>query len=679
QTTAPKRVGNEFFTETHTWVALYLVGGEFEEIGVGEEVAPEDRFDHYFENVAGEYYFNTTTNKYELLSDLTEMEQKAYTGKRYSYDATYCYQNEIGNYKRINGGLYVDLSYFSMPSIFFSMRGIMNLLSTIAPDLFASEEGGSSEAIAANEGVAVAAADLPLLTDDIALYITAFVWGLRVTSTYIQAVVNADYINQLLALLLGEDSGLKIEYNFTKQPYVQINTDRRAYYYKEYVDADENERKVSSFRFGKKEDDEHGTYYATTEDGDTVYYLRSDLTAEQEAQYVADGGKFYSLTTLDTYIKVTMSGKDYYQQLSTATRYEKQSAEVAGNDYVYYQKTPTLAGNYAEVAKGQYEKIDPANRDAYDEFFEFAALNADELLVALEQKGIRKPLVSVQLYLWEYELGINIGFPEFGSSAYEYQTVAEYEADGGSAPASGKYIKVYDYLYTYIGDEDARDNWLVGTDEGTATATINGESKTVKVYGDYLNNSRYFYYRGNYYAISMDTLYVSDNGAYVNAFEKFGIDDANKMLDFADGKAMGGTQDFDFFVGIYIDTLGFTYYAKLTHNYLFDNAVRGTYYVKNTDANCAKYGVDKASLDDNNTYVRVIRANTIDVNYYNFIAIEKVDDIVDANAYVWDYNTNAFVKYSEYSGADKANLPRYTEDEITYYVYDSWTRQYVTF
>ena len=77
------------------------------------------------------------------------------------------------------------------------------------------------------------AAALPLLGDDIAQYITAFVWGIRMTSTFIQVAVNSNFINEILALVMP-DADNRLQFNeadFTKQPYVQINTDRSVYYY----------------------------------------------------------------------------------------------------------------------------------------------------------------------------------------------------------------------------------------------------------------------------------------------------------------------------------------------------------------------------------------------------------------------------------------------------------------
>lgn len=108
--------GND--SEYHDMLGIYMVGGTFtlltdeERNNVYSEhyVDPSERYDHYFETKNGSYYLaEDGTYKYISASE--------FAGTRYSYDSSYCYKNEKGNYKRENGGLFVDLSYFNIPSL----------------------------------------------------------------------------------------------------------------------------------------------------------------------------------------------------------------------------------------------------------------------------------------------------------------------------------------------------------------------------------------------------------------------------------------------------------------------------------------------------------------------------------------------------------------------------------
>ena len=181
--------------------------------------------DHYFENKDGTYYLDKD-GKYKPINDTPLAEND----KRYSFDANYCYPNENGGYKRVNGGIAIDLSYFNVPSIYIDSSELDTLVEALLGGLVG---GGNGEAMS----VAATSADdsedednkitFPLITDDELLgYIRTFVYGFSVTSRYIQLLVQPDFINSILALLLDEDTTIKFdEEKFVNKPALTIYSD----------------------------------------------------------------------------------------------------------------------------------------------------------------------------------------------------------------------------------------------------------------------------------------------------------------------------------------------------------------------------------------------------------------------------------------------------------------------
>ena len=211
-------------------------------------VEPEFRYSHYYENSKGGYYYDSSTSTYKVLTD------DNYAGTRYSYDSSYCYANEKGEYKRVNGGVYLDLSYFNLPSLEINSKSMRATLANL-PSLLSGfgislggddeEDGGeaqveqqqpdSQEAGEEEDGGLLAGLgdiNLPLLSDEIAEYITTFVFGMRMTSSYVALMLNANYINSLLRLIGGEDFGLQFNPDkMQNMPEVKIYSDNHRYTY----------------------------------------------------------------------------------------------------------------------------------------------------------------------------------------------------------------------------------------------------------------------------------------------------------------------------------------------------------------------------------------------------------------------------------------------------------------
>ncbi|MBO7325950.1 MAG: hypothetical protein J6U74_00360, partial [Clostridia bacterium] len=144
------------------------------------------------------------------------------------------------------------------------------------------------------------------------------------------------------------------------------------------------------------EEDVNGNYVRIND----IYKAKADLT---NAELEACSGEFYSIKAYDAYIKVLNASGDYYVALNNATKAEKAVAESADGNYVYYLK---------------------AEGDTY------TAIAEADMLVANASKYARKPFASVMIYLWDYELGLNIGFPEISVESFDYIPADENTPEG---------------------------------------------------------------------------------------------------------------------------------------------------------------------------------------------------------------------------------------------------------
>ena len=652
QTTADQVVvdENEKYTvsDTHNIIGIYMESGEFEALTTAEMtpgnmayVAPEYRYSHYFEDVRGDYYYNASTGKFVYDPDGDESVGMT----RYAYDATYFYQNDNGDHKRVKGGLYIDLSYLNIPSVYINSYSLRSVASSLLPDIFGSSESASDSAVAAGSADAAA---LPLLGDDIAQYITAFVWGIRMTSTFIQVAVNSNFINEILALVMP-DADNRLQFNeadFTKQPYVQINTDRSVYYYESVNTALECD---SDVRFYVDETAEKGNYALV----DGVYKAVADMSDAELGSYTGD---FYAIKSYDSYLKVLTSDSHYFQELSRATAIEKDRAEKSGDNFKYYQKTATTnyEGAYYYVSDGQYQLAE-GDESADNEYFLFTAIDESKMLVAYADDYARKPIVSVQLYLWEYEIGINVGFPEFGGDSFNYVP-----ADGDT-PDGAKYYLAPDYVYTFVGGENTVDEWIVK--DTVAGTTADG----IDIVANYNDDVRYIYYHGDYYAIDSDSLYVIKDGAYVPARDVY------DTVDWANGQMVDFTSEVrDFYINIYIESLDIERFERVLPATLYKQVWYRDSYVR----------ADGTEPEGTVYYQRTTVENIVS-RAERIMQISTVES--NEGDYVWNWLTNEFVlgssltaedgKVKELFDADK--LIGWGANEITYYAYDSWTRSYM--
>ena len=134
------------------------------------------------------------------------------------------------------------------------------------------------------------------------------------TSSFIQVLLQADYVNSLLGLLMGESSLLP---EGTNQPYLTIYTDVNNYNYTYAatynaddpdqtitVVADADQVAFADTRFHINIDDENGLYYVdyTT----NRLELRSTMSESEAAEYQAkvDAGEkgynYYAITPTST-------------------------------------------------------------------------------------------------------------------------------------------------------------------------------------------------------------------------------------------------------------------------------------------------------------------------------------------------------------------------------------------
>ncbi|MBO5982339.1 MAG: hypothetical protein J6Q06_00490, partial [Clostridia bacterium] len=409
----------------------------------------------------------------------------------------------------ITDSIFVDLSGLDMPAVEIPAEMVGSLISGL---LSGEAEGGESEAETAEgeeaeEGTGIT---LPLLDAELAGYITTFVVGVRMTSRFVQVVLTSNLINEVIALALkGQDLDFSFsEEDFTKQSYLQLNVDRAVYVYESALTATSTNSEKRFF----VEESAQGNYVLV----DGKYMSKFDLNGEELSAYA---GKYYSVRAYDAYIKVVTSTGEYFESLENATKREKANAEKAGDSFVYYVKADDS----------------------------FTAIAEADMLVANTLSG-DKPLASMMIYLWDNEVGINVGFPELNVLGFNYELADE--------SAEHKYYIVPEFVYTYVGGDEAQ--WIV---KDNVVDTIDG----IDVVDNYLNNLRYHYYRGEYYEINSTSLYVVNaDGDHVPATSVYTtVDFANgQMIDFM-------ASDREFFVQIDLAEVGITRYEEISASALY--------------------------------------------------------------------------------------------------------------
>lgn len=363
-----------------------------------------------------------------------------------------------------NNGLFVDLSYFGQPGIQIKLSELQNLID----DLMGQVEGGSaaSEAVTADGENGLPSIDtglnleLPLISAEIAGYISAFLYGMRITSSYIQVLANADLINQLLLLLTGEEIDLGTQNNMS---YITINTDFNNYRFVAAGEATPEQLNYTNSRF-RVEANENGLYWLDRASGE--YCLRTEMTETQKTEYEQQYGKdYYDILPIELYLDV--NGE--YVSVATATRTDWiRAARNDNGTYVFFEKQ--VAEETGEVT---YINLTENTAGVY----------------AIYVTEDKKPVIEANIWLWEYKIGLGIQLPDTAGEEYIYSEVGE---------NNGDYVKVADEL-TYSPD-------------GTYSAT---EARYLYYRGHYYEITKdnlYKYENGKYSLVNSEAMTDFTNG-----------------------------------------------------------------------------------------------------------------------------------------------------------------------
>ena len=473
----------------HDMLGVYLYLGE------GTPAKPENSdgkqiYSNFYATTYGDYYFDGSKNEYKPIIDGNYTQGET----RYSKDSSFLYPDNnlvpgsSQAYIRDEAGLYADLTYLGQPGVFVQLEELRTFLSE-AMGTDPSASAGASEAIAADgedgtEGTSsllpidlgsilgdVNISDsLPLLSGEIASYITAFVYGIRITSTYIKVLLNVDFMTQLLSLL-----GIEAEFNDFEQSSLTINVDPNNYVYapvaliegqteiyKEVTKLGIGQATTEQINFTNNRfsltKDEDGMYFVTSEG---YFALRSDMTANDLNDY---NRGYYNIETVETYIHIEED--DRYILTSEASRTDLLRAETyAKGDGV----ADNLYGTYAMYV------TDGSSPNGYRMLIENDYAN----IYVVYATGTRKAFIEAEIFLWNHSVTLGINLPATGAAEYTYS-----EAVGG-----GEYKKVDRVAYI-----QSQPDGLLATDE-----------------------TYYLYYRGGYERITDDNLYRYENSGYVKS------------------------------------------------------------------------------------------------------------------------------------------------------------------
>ena len=477
-------------TPEHTILGVYLSLGDNE--GVQYDYSDPDHqglqlYSHYYASDNGTYGYDSVAKKYMPISEINGYTEAEYG--RYAYDGSYLYPDANGDIVREDAGLYVNLSYFGQPGVFINLTELIDFVNGMMAETEAGGDApGASEAVTAAEGDGTSdegglslpidlgellgtdiSLDLPLLTEQIASYIRAFVFGARITSTYIRVLLQANFLNQLLVLLMDESPfGEDLEF---RQSYIGINTDVNNYMYAPLVSkqstsgeplsaATAEQIAFADSRFAITVD-ENGMYYVKTDTltGRQYFTLRSDMAEGETAT------AYFNIEAIETYINV--DGE--FKATAVATRTDMRRAERYTAADASAQSNPALIGTYKFYvdmavngdfgigdATSGYAELDPTNvYVAYPDVYE-------------------KPFIEANVWLWDHSVSLGINMPTTSASEYLYDEVGE---------RNGSYTRQGMFMY-------APDAEIAGS------------------------GNDYLYYRGNYYQINRDALRILSDGSY---------------------------------------------------------------------------------------------------------------------------------------------------------------------
>lgn len=525
-------------TPEHSMLGVYLSLGSDE--GTDYDADNEDhdgqqRYSHYYASDIGRYGYVEGTG-YVAIGKITGYDEAVHG--RYAYDASFLYPDANGDRVREDAGLYVDLSYLGQPGVFINLSELTAFIAGMMNDT-TTQDPAAGEAITADEtssgsglsfdlgsifGEDVHLSDsLPLLTNEISAYIRAFVYGVRITSTYIRVLVQADFLDQLLTILTG-DFTLGEEF---QQSYIGINVDVNNYMYAPLSDMTTSNGVIAGATYEQLTFAD--TRFTITEDADGMYYVRTDaltgtkyFTLRSDMAEGESADTFYNITPVTTYIMVDGS----YILTSDATRTEKLRAERYSADDAATDVNPELEGTYkfyvTDAALGLDGTAVTVDEVTYYE------IDPNARVWAVYPDTYQKPFIEAQIWLWDHSVGLGINMPTTSAAEYRYENVG-----------AGK------------GDYDLVENFIYTPDE-----TIEG------------SGNDYLYYRGHYYLIELDALRVRDGGGYRDATG----DDWSSFLTGAN--AYNGT----YYLNVRVADEGFRAYIPVNRADVYEREVYKTTY-----------------------------------------------------------------------------------------------------
>lgn len=623
----------------HDMLGVYLYLGEGTP-ATAENSDGKQIYSNFYATTYGDYYFDGSEYK-PIDGNYTQGET------RYSKDSSFLYPDNnlvpgsSQAYIRDEAGLYADLTYLGQPGVFVQLEELITFLSkTMSTDPSASS--GASEAIAADGGDGTEGTSsllpidlgsilgdvnisdsLPLLSGEIASYITAFVYGIRITSTYIKVLLNVDFMTQLLSLL-----GIEAEFNDFEQSSLTINVDPNNYVYApvaliegktEIYDAvtklgigqaTTEQINFTNNRFSLIPD-EDGMYFVTSEG---YFALRSDMTANDLNGY---NRGYYNIETVETYIHI--EADDRYILTSEASRTDLLRAETyAKGDGV----ADNLYGTYAMYV------TDGSSPNGYRMLIENDYAN----IYVVYATGTRKAFIEAEIFLWNHSVTLGINLPATGAAEYTY-----------SEAVGGEYKKVDRVAYI-----QSQPDGLLATDE-----------------------TYYLYYRGGYERITDDNLYRYDGSGYAESDLKTFLNGFNANPEGWYLLVTRASEGFSAYVGIEkgkiysAENVGAYYeyvgagkggYNRDTTTSLISYPEFYVHYYENEGKGSAYVGSNQPTykLDANGNLVEVTDGGEYDFSY------DEVHFVATENGFV------SVAEYKELNGED-ASIPNvYSADYIDY-------------
>ena len=628
----PVTVNGDEVVPMHDILGVYFVGGEFREATAEDKANGEQLYSHFFRSQSGAYAYDSTAGGIKLISDITGTYDP---DELYGYDASYMYPvaerdtHNKGTHVREDAGLYVDLSYLGQPSIYIALSELQNFVGDLMSETDASAQalaaGGTDAAASADEDDAPPtislgniAGSLPLLGDQIASYVTAFLYGIRMTSTFIQVLVDSNYLNSLLGILLGEDDLLP---EMTEQSSLTINTDVNNYEYFYATDATNEQLMYSDSRFHINIDDENGVYYLSDDDR---LELRSRMTESEAAEYQekVDAGtaNYYTITAIDLYLNVEGEFVSFDEASNADWRDAERYTSVKVETSDALGVTDAFIGTYV-----YYVANEDGGYDELDYTYDTSAYDGEEVFVIYPSED-RNPLIELEVYLWEYKIGIAINLPETGALDYTYRKATSGEVEAGI----GLYAEGDEYVYELAAEALAK------------------------------REDAFVYFRGKYFPLD-GNLYKYEDGKYNKHDEGYDLSGSYAVACREEG--------FVYYVPVTADK----HYERVAYGAVYtavtgDRTADGTYYVRE-EAAATSVSYPEMFVDFSKSYANASAAG-ITVNIcYEYSAVEDawvrlggIGDGIEPDhengiylgseiLHTWDPDAGSFVSYKDYQEA----------------------------